>query len=154
MENIKELRKKCQPPREKDLERFGWFMAYITRFFSIYFTKIFLKLNVTTNQITLLCIVLGISSAVLFSTGKYYFMLLGSIILLFELLFGNVDGELFRYKGGNNPVGKWIDSIGHYIVEPFTYMGLSIGLYKMFNNIIHIIVGFLLVQSWFLESYV
>ena len=137
MEPIKELRKICQENACRDLYRHV----------SLYVTKLFLYTPITANQVTLLFIVIGLISVFLFTAGNYWKNLLGAILLIFYHILDDVDGEIARYRGNLSDRGVFLDLIGHSIINTSVFAGISIGLYRNYQNVNTLFIGFIAVIS-------
>ena len=136
METIKQLRRKVQPRPVNKLDK------YFHRLISIYITKIFILLNLTANQITLLWILTGIISAFFFLQGSYLFSLIGALILLLSFILDFSDGEVARYHKKTSINGYYLDCIGHFIVVSSVVIAISFALFYKFNSLIFLIFGF------------
>jgi phosphatidylglycerophosphate synthase len=121
---IKELREICQT---------GQVGGYYRKI-SIYFTKLLLYTPVTANQVTLLMTLAGIASGILFSFGIYWYSIIGALIIPLYLLSDYIDGEIARYNGTASLAGAYIDRLGHMIVYPFIFGGMSFGVYNNFHD--------------------
>lgn len=135
MKSIKEIRKICQPSSVLDDESF-W-SKFFLRHISIYFTKLFLYLPTTANQISLLMILMGITGGFFLALGGYINGLICALFLQLFLTFDCVDGEIARYKDQSSLKGKYLDLIANDIVHASIFLGLTIGMfnsnYKIFN---------------------
>ena len=78
MKSIKELRNICQKPVVAGNH---WYLRYVIRIISIYFTKLFLHTPIGPNQISLLMIFIGVAGGVFFALGTYISGLIGVICL-------------------------------------------------------------------------
>ena len=128
---IKELREKCQPRPE--IVQY-WMSKYVYRKISIYFTWLFLKLRFSANFVTLLSLIPGIIGFIFLSTGDKHGYLIGSFMMGLFLLIDFCDGEVARYNNDNTMTGLFIELVCHYIVNFFIYFGLTIGLYRNYEN--------------------
>lgn len=137
MESINELRKICQENACRDLYRHV----------SIYVTKLFLYTPITANQVTLLFIVIGVISVFLFTAGDYWKNSLGAILLIFYHILDEVDGEIARYRRTVSDRGVFLDLIGHSIINTSVFAGIGIGLYRNYQNVNTLFIGFIAVIS-------
>ena len=118
---IKELRKICQTGIKKDL----WSWDFIQRNISIYFTKLFIKIGLTANQVTVLNL--------LFTFGGTYSLFTGNYLVAFALyqlyfIIDCSDGELARYYGTASGRGLFLDRMVHIVSEPLLFLGLASGI--------------------------
>ena len=137
---IKELREKCQPRPE--IVQY-WMSKYVYRKISIYFTWLFLKLRFSANFVTLLSLIPGIIGFIFLSTGDKHGYLIGSFMMGLFLLIDFCDGEVARYNNDNTMTGLFIELVCHYIVNFFIYFGLTIGLYRNYENNFILYLGFI-----------
>lgn len=128
METIRELRQICQAPR-KNAD--NWHMRHISRKPSIYITWTLLHTNLTANGATFLFLISGIIASITYIIGTKASFLAGSILLQFWYVMDMVDGEIARYRKQTSFTGLYFDAICHYIVHPFLFFCIGLGLYKM-----------------------
>ena len=140
-ESIKQLRQKYQ---DKGNGRFyaDW-TEFIPRIFSIYFTKIFLLLRFTANQITFLSIILGLLTGILLGLGIPFYVSLAALVLFFIPILECSDGEVSRYHGKDSRAGEYFDRIAGSIIDPIILFGVSILVFKQTGELLDIIVGFI-----------
>lgn len=124
MVSIPEIREKCK----KDYWGFPNRLAHEIGF---YFTKPFINTRITSNQVTLFWLFLGLVGGALLSTGKYKWMLLGIIIYHLGHFFDCVDGNLARYRNKSSLKGQYLEQIAHHITILAVLGGLTIGAWKM-----------------------
>ena len=144
-ESIKELRKICQPKYDQ-IKVNPYYRVYrrFFRIFSIYITKFLLYFNISANTISILGLILGIIGSLYFSFSKFLF---GSIVMQLWFLMDTLDGELARYYHHKNKQkdylskGEFLDLNSHHLVHSLVFIGLSLGLYNLTNNITMIYLG-------------
>lgn len=115
VEPISEMRRICQ----RDTELRNWVTDWypvLARKISIYFTKFFLILNVTANQVTLLQSSFGVLGALFFVFGNYWSSIAGITLLQFFAILDHADGEVARYNRAESRQGKFLDVIGGNLV--------------------------------------
>lgn len=150
---IDELRRICQEPT-----KYNWhWYAKLGRKASIYFTKLFLKLGISANQVTLINIVVGVIAALLFSIGNYWYSISGAILLHLWLILDMADGEVARYNNKTSILGEKLDDTGSDLVSSLLYFSIGFGISKnffdvsgifnIFSNSFPIILGFALSVS-------
>lgn len=136
MESIKELRVICQSGRE-----FSGYIKHVNRRISIYITKLLLYTPITGNQVTLLWILLGVASGILFSFGNYWYSIVAALLINLSVELDYVDGEVARYREATSAFGIYLDIFGHIIVYPTLFMGIAYGVYNNYHNPIIFIFG-------------
>lgn len=147
IESIKELKKICQDSKTETMD---WYSKIFYRNISIYITKLLLHTSITANHVTLFTIVLGLAAGILFSFGTYPHILAGALLLQLWLILDCVDGEIARYRGTAGICGKYIESLDHYITEPFTVVCVGYGLYVLLDDVSIFVLGVLvaLLMVW------
>lgn len=136
MEPISRLREICQSPdvlARYDPNRY--------RKVSIYFTKFFLLLNLSANNITVLSLFVGLFSSLLFATGNPFFLIFGALLLHFFMILDCCDGEVARYTKQSSESGVFLDKCIHQIVTPSIFMGIAVGVFINMNAAIWLFIG-------------
>lgn len=129
MESIKELRKVCYPESKASTERRMPYLRFFTRRFSIYFTKFFLKIGLTANQVTFIDFLLNIFLCFLFIRGGRLSFLLAAILLQFWIILDCSDGEVARYRGGSKE-GSTVDALGADFCYTTLFLSIGLGLFR------------------------
>lgn len=124
MKITKEDLKKSEKKRKEDI-----LTTLVLRKVSIQITKILILTNVTPNQVTVFSFLIGVLAAYCFSTGQYWWLLGGGILLQLSYIFDLVDGEIARFKGVSSKMGAWLDEVLDRLKEILLFLGLSIGFY-------------------------
>ena len=117
------------------------FSMKLYRFISKYISFLFIKLNITPNQVTVAHNILEFLSLFLFLTGEYKLFYITIIILVIGGILDNVDGEIARVTGRTSLKGEYLDLIGHRIIHPMFFLFLSIGIFTNYPNIILLVLG-------------
>jgi len=102
-------------------------LYYVGRLPSFYLTWVFLRLNISANQATYICLVVGLASCIFLAFGSY--ALTGAILASIYLVLDCVDGNIARYRNSESPFGKFIDASGSYIVSSLLFMSIGLGAY-------------------------
>lgn len=140
VESIDELRKICQSIDKK--KKSISYSVIFARKISIYFTKLLLYTNITPNQVTLLCTIIGMTASLFFVNGNPWYMIAGALLLELWYIFDHVDGEVARYRNSTTLTGVYLDFLSHYIVHPFIFVCISFGIYNIFHDAAVFIFGF------------
>lgn len=109
---------------------------------SLIVTPVIARLAVTPNMLTVCSIIMGTAGAIFLMVPgmKSYFT---GLFLVFSWYFLDVvDGDLARFKQMQSLKGIYIDTLGHYIVNPLIFSSFSIYLAVMLNDCIYIGLGF------------
>jgi len=133
VESIKELRKICQEGASPG--------PY--RVVSIYITKFLLYTPITANQTTVLYIVIGLIAAVLFASGNYWWSLAAAILAIISYILDYVDGEIARYRKHSSTGGMFLDLLAHSTINPSIIAGISLGIYRNYQDSRIFLFGFI-----------
>lgn len=114
---------------------------WLTRYISIYITKLFLHLKISANQATLIDLLCGIIGLVTLSFGGDFYILLGSFFLVFFVIFDDVDGELARFNKTVSLKSYYLEGLCHPIMHPLKFLFLGLGLSKSLDNQQYLYLG-------------
>jgi hypothetical protein len=92
-----------------------WFNRLVNRHFSIYFTWLFVKLNVSANQVSLLMILTGLAGAALFIPHLLWLNIIGVFMMILTEVFDCVDGEVARWTKKPSLKGLYLDLVNHVL---------------------------------------
>ncbi|MFA4955276.1 MAG: CDP-alcohol phosphatidyltransferase family protein [Patescibacteria group bacterium] len=138
--SIAELRKLCQataPAPERET-----FIGKRARFFSIHFTRLFLKTKITPNQITFLSVLVFFCGISLFLTLNRGWMVLGWVIIFFSVVLDGCDGEVARFRQTRSPVGGiYAEPVSHDFQYGFMFLPLSLAATWSTGNIWFLVLG-------------
>jgi hypothetical protein len=95
---------------------------------SFVFVKLIYSTDITPNQISIVSMLFGILTGVMFGFGKYQFFVFGAIALLISNVLDCADGQLARLKKNGTGIGRIIDGFIDYITGLSIYVGIGIGL--------------------------
>lgn len=136
IENISELRVKCQQRPEKVNLKLS---KYFYRPISIYITYLFLKLNITANSVTLLSVLTAFIGSFFILLGGMVNLTIGFFCFWFFYLLDFCDGEIARYNNSNSLTGHFFELIVHYIVNILFFLSIGIKLYILTNNFYYLL---------------
>jgi len=160
VESIKELRVICQkriqlynkkgeentaPPTEE------YIYDQFLRLVSIYITKLFLYTPITSNQVTILSMLVGILAGLAFTHPHPLYWILGFLLLQLFHFLDAVDGEISRYRQEATPIGKYFDLMAHGVVIAAFYAGITIGIYNSLQHPLIFIIGFICLITFLLS---
>lgn len=146
MEGISELKGIF---REKYEKKVPYTEKYLRKV-SVYLTWILLHTDLSANQATFIMIFFGILSGVSFCFGDRLMTLIGAMLLLIWYFFDLIDGEIACYRKTCSTTGSYLDSLSHYIVHPFIFFCLGLGLYRKFDSHIALFLGYTASLSYIL----
>jgi len=95
---------------------------------SFLFVKLIYNTNITPNQISLVALVFGILSGILYGFGTYQFLILGSASFFICNTLDCMDGQLARLKKNGTKIGRVVDGFIDYITSISVFLGLGIAM--------------------------
>ena len=95
---------------------------------SFLFVKLIYSTNITPNQISVVSMLFGILTGVMFGFGTHKFFIFGAIALLISNILDCADGQLARLKKNGTGIGRVIDGFIDYVTGLSIYVGIGIGL--------------------------
>ncbi len=120
---------------------------------SLYLTVPLAKTPVTPNMVTVSWIILEIFSAYLFAVGSYVLNVVAVILFNFIVLMGDhLDGNLARMKGKFSPLGPYLEQVGLFFGTPLVFLGLAVGNYLRFHNLLFLVLSLAGVLFWLYEK--
>jgi len=152
MERIAELRKICQTGRESAIYKMNFFDRNFSRWLSIYFTKLFLKMGMSANDVTFVDLLFVIGAGVCFLNPNPFYWFCGIGLFLLYLVLDCSDGEVARYneaKGRRKPqplgLGALLGGVVDWFTWPYLFACMSFGIYFATGNLMIFPFGFLAV---------
>lgn len=110
---------------------------YIFRPLSFVFVKLIFNTNITPNQISIVALVFGILSGILYGFGTYTFLLLGSASFFICNTLDCMDGQLARLKKNGTRIGRVIDGFIDYATSVSVFLGLGFAMTYVTGNPIY-----------------
>ena len=105
---------------------------------SFLFVKLIYSTNITPNQISIVSMLFGILTGVMFGFGTYQFFIFGAVALLISNVLDCADGQLARLKKNGTGIGRIIDGFIDYITGLSIYVGIGIGLSIATGNYLYV----------------
>ena len=115
---------------------------YIIRKISGFISGFLIRTPVTSNQVTIISLILGIISGVFFSLGEYTYTITAGLLYFLSTVFDQCDGEVARLKQMETEFGRKWDIIVDAIVNAVIVIGITIAVYTKTGSILVIIAGF------------
>lgn len=103
------------------------------RRFSIYATRVALRVGLSANATTGIMILVGLGAAAAFSAPGWW-ALIGVVGIELYLLLDCSDGEIARWNHTESAVGVYLDRLGHYVVEAAIPIAIGLRLAGWSNN--------------------
>ena len=107
----------------------GFVDRYFNRKLSGPLTRLFLRLGLSANAVTLLSVVVGLAAAVSFSLGSYVAGVVGALLLQLSAVIDCCDGEVARLTFTESPFGELLDIVGDNLVHAAVFGGIAWSVY-------------------------
>lgn len=113
-------------------------MFRFIRVVSIYFTWLLIQTRCKPNTITIFGVIFGVLSGVMF-----FFGYVGAALILVTLavIADFSDGEVSRFHGTTSKEGTYLDSIHHFVVQPFFIAGIVLWGFEINGNHLFLAAG-------------
>lgn len=105
---------------------------------SFLLVKLIYPTNITPNQISVVSMLFGLMSGVMFSFGTHKFFVLGAVMILVSNILDCADGQLARLKQNGTKIGRIIDGFIDYVTGFSIFAGLGIGLSVMTGEVFYV----------------
>lgn len=114
------------------------------RFFSIFFTALFIRTKITPNKITLISVFFFILGMSLFVLHSYWWTLLGVVTVYFSIVLDACDGEVARFRAYKSNSGAlYVEPVSHDFQYSLMFIPVSLGVYYATGSILFIYLGFI-----------
>ena len=112
----------------------GFVSRHINARVSIPTSKLLIETGISPHATTILLVLTtGLASACLVTRPDDYFMLaLAGVLWQFAAIFDRCDGEIARVKLCESNFGAWFDTITDNIAYVCAYVGLMIGMHRLY----------------------
>lgn len=121
-------------------------------YLAFYFTKPFLYLSLTPNQITVLWILIKIIAALFLVQGDYWITVIALFIFQVASIIDGVDGIIARHRKRFSLNGIYLDYVGHYLCNAVLFITLAIGLYSQTGSFLPFIPAAIAVLTMLLTK--
>ena len=134
----------------------GIFGSFMTRPVSHIFTYFCYKLSLSPNFVSFLSIAFCFIGIVIICIypENYGFILLAAAMWWIGAIFDAADGDLARFTGKMSLFGGWLDSFLDRIKEFLIFGLLGYLMYKMHNNEIYLLAGFISIFVNVMSGYI
>jgi len=124
-------------------------LYYYHRLLSLPFTKLFYKLNIQADTISISMIVLSVVSFIFMIFENNNFFWIGFFLSFMAFLFDKIDGDLARLYGVDNIKGAVYDFVYHRVSLFLFYLG--IGIHFKYENEYMIVIA---ASAGFVANYI
>jgi len=120
---------------------------YINRPISLSLTRLFLRLGVRPNPLSVVCLAIGIASCWFIAQGGYFYSFLGAFLFNFASIFDGCDGEVARLTWRTSKFGGYVDAVGDAVIFVLFFACLPVGLYRRSHRPVWLVLGGLALLS-------
>ena len=113
---------------EKSSETTEFFDKYFSEIIALFFTKIFVRLNIHPNLVSMLSAICGVYGGYLLYFRNVFINLFGILFIFLSNVFDNSDGQVARDSGKASDFGRVIDGICDAFVYISVYFFISLRL--------------------------
>lgn len=114
-----------QPKADLD----GFVDRYFNRKVSGLLTRLFLRISLSPNAITVLSLFIGLVAAGSFALGSYVAGIIGSLLFQLSAIVDCCDGEVARLTNRQSRFGQQLDLAADNVVHMAIFMGIAWGIY-------------------------
>jgi hypothetical protein len=104
---------------------------------SFVLVKLIYNTNITPNQISIVALMFGILTGVLYGFGTHEFFILASASFFICNTLDCMDGQLARLKKNGTKIGRVIDGFIDYITSISAFIGIGIALTAITGNALY-----------------
>jgi phosphatidylglycerophosphate synthase len=117
--------------------------TYVLRPIAGLIVKILYPTPLTPNQITIAAILVGVCASYFYALGKPQTTLLAGVLVTFRDLLDSADGQLARAKNTFSRRGRFLDSIGDFVVDLLIFAAITLALNRADASVMMIVLGVL-----------
>lgn len=99
------------------------------------------KLKATPNQVTTFGIFLATIAGFFFALGEWKYLIIGAILTQLILITDLTDGKVARYRNMTTKFGVWYDAVANKIFKYVLFLGITIGIYRIYGDSLILIIG-------------
>lgn len=139
--SLSEVREKSKRPNAIINNRIHWFSSKFSTFFSF----IFINLGFSADAVTILFLLTGILGATNIENG-----VLSYVLWRLHIIFDMSDGDIARFNESYSKRGQYWDRLNHAIINPLFCLLIGNNLFSIYNDIIFIKLGIILMFVQFM----
>ncbi len=91
--------------------------------------------SVTPNQVTIASILVGFAAAAIYLLGTPTAILIAGLFVTLKDILDSADGQLARAKQQNSRIGRFLDSIGDFIVDAAVFAAIGWILFQQEHSL-------------------
>lgn len=137
MISLKEIKLKSKRNNDKDNKKLFFFGSL----FAIYFSWIFINLNINANKVTVIFFLTGIASVAFFFNSDPVYVVIAFILWRLHIIFDICDGQVARFTKKFSPNGAYWDYMIHSLLFPLVFAAICFAMYKKFDDNLFLIIA-------------
>lgn len=146
MGTIRQMREVCQlrkPNAQGKMVLTGhWFNKMLVRPFSIYVTWLFVRAGISANATTFLGLLFALAGVVLCVPHLLWLNVIGFVLLMLDVVFDCVDGEIARWTKKSSLKGVFLDLTSHLLSNALLSTICALHLYLLYGHTRYVILAF------------
>ncbi len=107
----------------------GFVDRYVNRKISAVLTRLFIKLGISPNAITIVSMLIGLLGAAFLAGGSYQWGIIGALLFQLSVIVDCCDGEVARLTFAESRFGQELDIIADNVVHMAIFAGIAWGAY-------------------------
>jgi phosphatidylglycerophosphate synthase len=119
----------------------GWVDRYLNRQFSPWFSRWFLGVPLTPNQVTVIAFAIGLIAAFGFAHGSWFGGVVGALLLQWSAVIDCCDGEVARLTFSESTNGYYLDITCDNIVHVAVFAAIAWSSYQMLGQTYVLLLG-------------
>ncbi len=124
---MKKLINECKSGRKCD-KLSDFVDVYFTEPVAMLFSKLFLKMKLHPNYVTVISLICGVTGGVLFMFKEIWLTAIAVVAVILAMIFDASDGQVARLGTKRSKYGRWFDGIVDGLVYATIYIGISFRL--------------------------
>jgi len=116
---------------------------YLLRPIAAAIVWLFYPTRITPNHVTLIAILFGMASAYAFSLSTTASIDAAGVLIVLKDILDDADGQLARAKELYSRRGRFLDSVGDFVVNLAVFSTITWSVYRVHSNRLTIILGLL-----------
>ena len=119
----------------------GWVDRYVNRKLSPWFSRRFLRVPLTPNQVTLIALAIGLLAAFCFARGGWLSGVVGALLLQWSAVIDCCDGEVARLTFLESTSGYYLDIVCDNIVHVAVFAGIAWSSFQVLGQTYVLLLG-------------
>lgn len=116
----------------------GFVSRHLNRPVSLQLSRLFIRLGLTPNGISIGNLLLGLVGALAAATGTYASILLGGFLFQASSVIDGSDGEVAKLTFSDSDRGSWIDTLCDELTVLAFFTALPVGMYRRTGNPVYL----------------